>query len=210
MPAKSTNAGKPDLPDQGSHAFRDAIIDQALELAQERGWSHSTLAPLADYMGVEVNAIRYHFPDANAIADAWFTRASDRMLAPLPDGFHEQPVPDRIRLLMRRWFVALAPYRRVAAEILENKSHWPHVHHWVPAIFHLSRLIQLMRDAAGLHARGRRSQIEEIGMTDLFLATLWIWCRDESEGQERTWRFLDRWLTRADRNILRLYRFLRI
>ena len=136
-------------------------------------------------MGVEVNAIRYHFPDANAIADAWFTRASDRMLAPMPEGFYGRPVPDRIRFLMQRWFEALSPYRRVAADILAEKSHWPHVHHWVPAIFHLSRLIQLMRDAAGLHARGRRSQIEEIGMTDLFLATLWIWCRDESDNQEQ-------------------------
>jgi hypothetical protein len=65
-------------------------------------------------------------------------------------------------------------------------------------IFNLSRTIQWLRDAGGLDAGGRRRQIEEIGLTGLFLATLAVWSRDDTLGQERTRRFLDRRLARAD------------
>ncbi|WP_419905037.1 hypothetical protein [Kiloniella sp.] len=186
-------------------AFRQHIIDEALSFADNHGWSQSTLGPLADHMGVEVNDIRAHFPDANAIANAWFTRAQDAMLGKKPGGFDTLPVRERINLIMLRWFDALAPHREVAAQIFCAKVHYPHIHHWAPAIFLLSRTIQLLRDAAGLHARGRRAQIEEIGLTALFLATLRGWCRDDSPDQERTRRNLDRRLQQIDRNILKLY-----
>jgi len=74
-----------------------------------------------------------------------------------------------------------------------------HPHHWVPAIFNLSRTVQWIRDAAMLDARGRQRQVEEIGLTALFLATLRVWLRDDSEEQERTRAFLRKRLENADR-----------
>lgn len=175
------------------------IVDAALRLGAEQGWQHDRLTPIAAHLGITVNEIRRHYADPDAIADAWFARALDAMLAPPPEGFTDQPAADRLAFLMQRWFDTLAPYRRVTAEILAAKLHPPHIHHWGPAIFHLSRKIQLLRDSAGLRATGRRRQMEEIGLTALFLATLYAWCRDESPGQERTRRRLSVWLARADR-----------
>lgn len=209
MVAKSkkqkTGNVKPDDPH-----FRDQIIDHALALAEEVGWNHSALGPLADYMNVEVNDIRRCFSDANAIANAWFERAETAMLAPVPDDFQDQPVAERIEFLMLRWFDYLAPHRRIAADILAEKTHPPHIHHWVPAIFDLSRIMQLLRDAALLHAGGRRQQLEEIGLTLLFLSVLRNWCRDESDGQDQTRRLLKRRLQSIDRKILRVYQTLGI
>jgi hypothetical protein len=81
-----------------------------------------------------------------------------------------------------------------------------HPHHWVPLIFNLSRTIHWLRDAAGLDAAGRRRQIEEIGLSALFLATLAVWARDGTADQERTRAFLDRALARADGAMARLFR----
>ena len=106
---------------------------------------------------------------------------------------------------MLRWFDALTPHRRVTAEMLAAKMWVFHPHHYVPMVFSLSRLIQWLRDAAGLDAAGRRRQLEESGLTVLFLATLAVWCRDESEGQERTKAFLRRRLERADAVMTRLF-----
>ncbi len=192
-------------PDVKTDAFRDHIINEALAFADTHGWQHSTLGPLAAHMSVKINDIRAHFPDANGIANAWFTHAQDAMLSPTPAGFADLPVHERIHLLIMRWLDALSPHRGVAVQILSAKTHAPHIHHWVPAIFSLSRTIQLLRDAAGLHVRGRRAQIEEIGLTALFLSTMKAWCRDESPHQERTRRTLDRRLQQIDRNILKLY-----
>lgn len=183
--------------------YPDHILDTALALAAEQGWNHWALGPVAEAAGTTVNDIRRHFADPNAIADAWFARALDAMLAPPPEGFADLPVRERFQVLIERWLDTLAPYRRVTAQMLADKMHWPHVHHWVPAIFHLSRQIQLLRDAAGLRAGGRRRQIEEIGLTNLFLVTLAVWCRDDSDNQARTRAFLDRWLARADRAMAR-------
>jgi hypothetical protein len=104
-----------------------------------------------------------------------------------------------------RWFDSLAGHRRVTGEMLAVKMYLPHPHHWVPMIFNLSRLIQWLRDAAGLDAGGHRRQIEEIGLTALFLATLAVWVRDGSPDQERTRRFLDRRLCTADKTMARLF-----
>ncbi len=204
MAAKKKTSAK-ETSQSGDLEFRERIIDAALAHAAEVGWNQSALGPLAAYMDVPVNDIRKHFPDANAIADAWFERALTAMLASPPAGFAELPVKQRFEILMLRWFDALAPYRTVTAEMLAAKLHLPHVHHWGPAIAHLSQTLQLMRDAVGLRAGGRRQQIEEIGLTAIFLTTFRVWCRDTSDGQEKTRRFLSRRLGRADRAILRLY-----
>ncbi len=45
----------------------------------------------------------------------------------------------------------------------------------------------------------RRAQIEEIGLTGLFVATLWVWGRDDTLAQQRTRRFLRNRLDHADR-----------
>ena len=134
----------------------------------------------------------------DAIADAWFTHARDAMLAAPPRGFARQPVKDRLNILLLRWFDALAPHRGVTAQMLGAKM-WPfHPHHYVPMVFDLSRLIQWLRDAAGMTADGRQRQIEEIGLTVLFLAVLRRWCRDGSDGQTETKSYLARRLAQAD------------
>ena len=186
--------------------FKRRIVDEALELAAVKGWNHYALGPLAEHMGLPTNAIRRHFPDANAIADAWFDRALEAMLAPPPEGFADLPVDERLNLLMLRWFDTLAPYRTVTAQMIGAKFHPPHVHHWVPAIFHLSRLIQWVRDAACLDSPGRRRQVEEVGLTLLFLATLRVWLRDETDDLAITRRFLHRRLKEADRLLANLPR----
>ena len=89
--------------------------------------------------------------------------------------------------------------------MLAAKLHPPHPHHWMPLIFDLSRTVQWLREAALLDATGRRRQIEEIGLTALFLATLRYWLRDESPSQEMTRAFLARRLARADGLMARLW-----
>lgn len=176
-------------------------LDAALDLAEERGWAAVRLYDIAERLGVAPNDILAHYRDLDAVADAWFRRALDAMIAPKGDAFAARPAKERIETCLLAWFDTLAPHRRVTAEMLEGKLHLPHPHHWVPMVFNLSRTIQWLREAALLPAPygTRRAQMEEIGLTLLFLATLRVWTRDPTANQERTRRFLRRRLTRADR-----------
>jgi hypothetical protein len=147
--------------------------------------------------------LRHHYRDQDAIADAWFRRGQDAMLVSMTAGFRGQPTKRRLEILMLRWFDALAPHRRVTAEMLGGKLWLFHPHHYVPMVFNLSRLIQWLRDAAGLKAQGTRRQAEEIGLTLIFVATLAVWCGDDSDGQARTRKFLAARLAQADRLLAR-------
>lgn len=177
------------------------ILNAALEIACERdNWYDLNLVELAKYCDTSVNNIRHYYSDTNAIANAWFARALETMLSAEWDSFEDLPVKERLAFIIWRWFEALAPNQRVTAQMLGAKLHFPHIHHWVPMAFDLSRLVQFWREAVGLHAGGRRRQIEEIVLTGIFLATLRAWCRDESLQQSEAHSRLLTLLTKAERS----------
>jgi AcrR family transcriptional regulator len=177
----------------------ERILDTALAMAEADGWAALRLRNVAAALAVPLTEVLAHYRDIDAIADAWFRRAWDAMLQAPPDGFADLPPPERLEIVILRWFDALAPHRRVTGEMLKAKMWYAHPHHWVPAVFNLSRTIHWIRDAAMLDAGGRQRQMEEIGLTALFLATLRVWLRDESEDQERTRASLRKRLGNADR-----------
>jgi len=182
------------------------VVDTALEEAERVGWSEVQLSNVGARLGISLAEIEHHFRDKDAVANVLFDRAWQAMLQPVPDDFADWRAQDRLYFLLMRWFDALAPHRTVVAEMLQDKLYPSHPHHWVPMIFNLSRTVHWLRDAALLDAGGRRRQVEEIGLSGLFLATLWVWVRDDSDGQARTREYLERRLARADRLMARLFR----
>lgn len=181
------------------------IVDRVLGLAAEVGWEGVRLRRVAGDLGITLPELRSRYRDLDAVADAWFRRSLDAMLAIREGGeekeeagFADLPARERVYLTMVRWFEAQRDQRAVAGQMLSAKLYPSHPHHWVPAIFHLSRLIQWLRDAAGLDAGGKRRQVEEVGLTLLFLVTLRVWLGDETEDMSVTRRFLRRRLKEAD------------
>ncbi len=81
------------------------ILDAALEMATgETGWYDLSLVDLARRCGVPVNGVRRYYADTNAIANAWFSRALEAMLAPMPEGFEAWPIKERLEFVIWRWF----------------------------------------------------------------------------------------------------------
>lgn len=185
--------------------LRERIVDAAIELAEDAGWDNVRLHDVAESSGAGLSEVAGLYRDLDAVANAWFARARRAMLAPRPPEFAALPPSERLEILMLRWFDALAPHRAVTAQMLAVKM-WPfHPHHWVPMIFDLSRTILWLRDAAILDARPPRREVEEVGLSALFLATLSVWARDETVDQERTRRFLRRLLENADGIMARVF-----
>ena len=203
--AKRSPRGETGAPSRKIKHPGPRIVDTAIDLAEEAGWRGVRLRDVANRLKISPAELRTHYRDLDAVADSWFVGAMDAMLAPSPRNFLAKPVEARLFLLLMRWFDALAPHRKVTGQMLREKLYPSHPHHWVPMIFNLSRTIQWLRDAAALDAEGRRRQIEEVGLTALFLATLTVWLNDETRDQERTRAFLRRRLARADRAMVRLF-----
>jgi AcrR family transcriptional regulator len=178
--------------------LEERIVDAVIALAEEVGWDNVRLRIVAERLGLSLTEISNHFRDLDAVADAWFARARQAMLGPVPPELMGLPARERLQTLLLRWFDAASTHRRVSVQMLAGKM-WPfHPHHWVPLIFNLSRTILWLRDAAALDARSPRRELEEVGLTWLFLLTLLVWANDDREGQVRTRRFLRRRLADAD------------
>ena len=181
-----------------NRALADRVVDASVQLAEEIGWDNVRLRIVAERLGISVAELAGEFRDLDSVADAWFERAWQAMLAPPAPGFVDLPARERLEATLWRWFEAVSAHRIVSIDMLTHKL-WPfHPHHWVPMIFNLSRTILWLRDAAGCDARPPRRELEEVGLTWLFLATLAVWSRDDTPGQARTRRFLQHRLADAD------------
>jgi AcrR family transcriptional regulator len=185
-------------------SVRDRIVDLALELGEEGGWSNVRLYKVAERAGVPLATIGAEFRDLDALANAWFARALARVERIPPQALADQPAPERLHLVIMRWLDALAPHRAVTGEMLRAKLYPSHPQHWVPLIFDLSRLIHWFLDAARIASTGRARQLAEIGLTAIFLGSLRVWLSDDSAGSERTRSYLRRRLAAADRLLARL------
>jgi AcrR family transcriptional regulator len=177
----------------------ERTVDTALDLAEEVTWDGVRLRKVAERLGVPLSDVSARYRDLDAVANTWFARLRDAVLAPHGDDFAHLPARERLYLTFMRWFDAAAGHRRVTGQMIGTKLYFSHPHHWAPLIFSLSRIVHWIREAALLDARGQRRQMEEIGLSVLFLVTLAVWLRDESADQEATRRFLRQRLEAADR-----------
>jgi AcrR family transcriptional regulator len=180
------------------------ILLAALDEADRVGWPALRLSRVAAALDIPLSEIYRHYRDADAMAEAWLAVADRAMLAPTELGFARLAPADRVQQAMLRWLDALAPYRRVTGDILLGKLYPGHPHHVAALVFRLSRTVQWLREAALLDAPPPRRQLEEIGLTALFAATVTLWARDESDGQATTRRFLGRCLVEAGHVLGRL------
>ncbi len=116
---------------------------------------------VAERLGLNMAEIHSHFRDADAIADAWFAPAEATILLPHGRAFSRLPVRARVHSVMLGWFDALSDHRHITVEMLRTKLYVAHPHHWVPMVFNLSRLIQWLRDTAGLNGGWHRRRMQE-------------------------------------------------
>jgi hypothetical protein len=111
---------------------------------------------------------------------------------------------ERLERALLAWLDALAPHRPVTRDMLLGKLYPGHPHHLLALVFRLSRTVQWWREAARLDAPPPQRQIEEIGLTWIFAATVAFWAADSSADQKATRVFLARALDAADRLMARL------
>ena len=184
----------------------DTIVDATLAEAESVGWPELRLFDVAARMKVPLADVRLHYRDLDAVADAWLARGERAMLeAGDEPGFADLPPRERIARAMLAFLGALAGHRKVSGQIFRAKLYFGHPHHNLALLFWVSRTVQWWREAAQLRGDDRRRRVEEIGLSALFVATLVYWTADDSEGQERTRRFLDKRLNDADALMRRLF-----
>ena len=179
--------------------LREAIVDSALELGEQLGWDAVHLHEVAQALGIGLADIAGRFAHKDAIAEAWFDRADQALLAaPAAPGWSQLDPIERLHAAVFAWLDALAPHRRLSGQMLRYKLQPEHLHLQALGAVRVSRTVQTLREVAGLKSAGWRREAEEAALTAMYLAALLSWLRDDSAGAAASRDRLRRWLARAD------------
>ena len=178
---------------------KSAILEVALQLAERSSWDAIHLFDVAHEMGVGLSDIHRHFPNKDAIAEAWFDLADEALvrLAQTP-GWQQVPQRQRLQAAYTEWMQTLAPHRRLTREMLGYKMQPEHLHLQVRGVMRTSDTVQWIREAALLPEVGWRREMAETVLTSIFLTVFTHWLFDESAGSRRTQALLEGLVGAAD------------
>jgi len=174
---------------------RRRVIDAAFELALEHGWRDLSLAEIAEAAGLPLSEVYPLFPSKQAILDGFSREVDAAMLAEGSEGL-DSPARDRLFDMVMRRFDALQPYKEALGVILQDQLRDPLV-----ACCGLGRLARSMAatlEAAGFSTTGCRGTLRVKGISAIYLSTLRVWLRDDSEDIAATIAHLDTHLARID------------
>jgi len=174
---------------------KDRLIDAALALAAERGWSRITLAEIAQKAGLSLAELHHTAPGKGHLLRLWLQRIDAQILAgPAPDP--GDSTRDRLFEVLMRRLDALKPNKAALASIVDSLSRDPvQAFCGWPALL---RSMAWMLEAAGIDASGLKGALRTRGLAAVWLATLRTFLTDESEDMAATMAALDRALKRAE------------
>ncbi len=171
-----------------------AVLDAAMRLAAEQGWSRLTLAAIAAAAGVPLVELYGRYTTKQAILDGIRKAADHAMLAggAVPEG----PARDRLFEVLMRRFDALAPWREGIAAVVEAQSRDPlaAVCSGLGAIASMAAALE----AAGLDSSGLRGLVRARALVAAWLPAMRTWLTDEGEDRAATMASLDKGLRRLD------------
>ena len=182
----------------------DHVIDTAMALTAERGWSDLSLAEIAEAAGLPLAKVAAHYGSKQAILAAFTRRIDAAVLADAEADALEGSAKDRLFDVLMRRFDALDPHRKALGNLILDQTRDPGGA--LCAAIGLRRSLALMLEAAGLSATGLRGLVRIKGLALIYLAALRVWLKDESADKAKTMAALDRQLTRADGLLRRLSR----
>jgi ubiquinone biosynthesis protein COQ9 len=180
---------------------QDLILDRALELAPDTGWTNELVQQLKDEFGLA--DFTAHYP--NGVIDllyAFADRADQAMMAALEaTDIEKLKIRDRIRLGVRSRLESLTPYHATFKTSIKHLMKPAHAGDLKKISW---RTADRLWWAAGDRSTDYNHYSKRILLSGVFASTTLFWLRDKSDNHERSWAYLDR---RID-NVMSIGKFL--
>ncbi len=180
----------------------DKAIDAALALAAERRWRDVTLRAVAAEAGMGLADLRALFASKDAIVAAFVDRIDRKVIAGTDPEAMAEPVRDRLFDILTRRFEALRPHRAALGGIVLDALRTPSS--GLAAGCRTMRSMSWFLETAGVGGAGAAGRLRCKALAAVWLATLPVFLRDDSDDLARTMARLDRALDRLDRIASRL------
>ncbi len=180
----------------------DRVVDAALGLAADRPWREISLADIAGEAGIRLDQLHALFRSKDAILDAFTARIDAEVICGTDEEAAAEPVRDRLFDVLARRFEALRPHRTALASILCDALAVPKS--GLAGGRRLLRSMSWSLETAGVSGAGPLGAMRVRGLAAVFVSSLLVFLRDDSDDLARTMAHLDRNLARADRLMARL------
>jgi AcrR family transcriptional regulator len=191
MAKRTSRAKRPDP--------RAKVIEVALAFAAEGRWRDLSLAEIAEAAKLPYAEVYRLFSSKQAILSAYSADIDAKVLAGQAADLVSEPARDRLFDVIMRRLDALRPNKAGLATIAQDTARDPMLA--VCGGCRLRRSMAAMLEAADLSAEGLRGTLRVKGLAAVYLATLRIWFRDDSEDMGKTMAKLDSALRCIDRII---------
>ena len=172
------------------------IIETAFALAAEQGWRDLSLAQIAEAAKVPLSSLYPIYPSKQAIIEGYADYLDATVMGAEDLEGEEAPARDRLFDVLMRRLEAMQPQREAIGAILQDQLRDPLS--LCCGGCRLKRSMAAMLEAAGFSTSGLRGLVRIKGLSAIYLSTLRVWLRDDSEDMAKTMASLDKQLRRVD------------
>jgi AcrR family transcriptional regulator len=175
---------------------KQLILEKALELFRDRGFEVSTMRDIASAAKVATGAAYYYFPSKEAIVSAYYDQVqqlhAERVRKELGE---KEGLRDRLAMVMHSKLEILKDDRRFLGALFRYTGEPGHPLSVFGKGTEVQRRqsVEIFREAvAGADVNEELKQILPWGMWLAHLGIILFFIHDESDGQEKTHKLVDR------------------
>lgn len=184
------------MPVSDAPTDHDAIGAAVFAVAATKGWSRITPAEVAFHAGLDPRDVARSHPGHEALVDEAFRMIDRQALEGRTEAEPDEPIREILFDVLMARFEALKPYKAALNRYLRGLPLHPMT--GMVSALRLGRSMALTLEAAGVSASGLRGYARIKGLAYVYLWTLRVFLKDDTEDLARTMAALDKALKTVD------------
>ena len=174
----------------------EQILSAALVLIADKPWRSVSMEMIGEASGANLTTVYKHYPTKLHLVSGFIERINKGLLAGHDFNDREEPERDRLTDVLMRRFELLNPNKGVVRSIIINTAYDPYSALRLLPSF--SKAMAWSLEAAGLNSSGFAGLIRIKVLSIIYLSTMRIWLKDESEDMSSTLSHLDQSIRRVE------------
>jgi ubiquinone biosynthesis protein COQ9 len=182
-------------------SIKEQAINAAYQIVEEKGWDALTIEDIAKKINIQEEDLKHFLNEKADILVEIGKSIDEQVIENIGDLDKETSTKDNLFELMMERIDIIQENRNVFKSILISFKNDPK--QMLIGAPHLCKSMNKMLIKAGIKADGIEGCIKIAGMTGVYLKTLNIWVKDETEDLSKTMAELDKNLSFAERAVLK-------
>ena len=174
----------------------ERILSAALVLIADKPWHSISMEMIAESAGATLTTVYKYYPTKLHLVSGFIERINKRLLLGHDYNDRDEPMRDRLIDVLMRRFELLHPYKKAVRSIIVSTVFDPYSTLCLLPSF--SKAMAWSLEAGGLNSSGFVGLIRVKVLSIIYLSTMRVWLKDESEDLSLTLSYLDRSVRRVE------------